>query len=338
MERITIIGLGPVGASIGRGLMASKLRDTEIVISSANRKVLTQVAKIGAADKTIAGLAPAVAGAQLVILDVSIGEIRELLEALGPILDDGAVVTDTSVTKIPVLRWAEEYIPDRANFVGGHPLPRRVPETLEEADHTIFDGVNYTITPSPSANEAAIRTVVGLVEALGAKPLFLDPSEHDSYAAAMHYLPIVISSAFVATTAGSNGWREMHKLAEAAFDDLSRLAANDPMESETVCLANPDALVHWIDQLIVELYAYRNHIKENQQGLLERFVESWELRARWEAGAVEGDDNARRYPLGGDTMASMFFGSKLAARLSTKPTDDESDAQFKYVRRDRPGA
>jgi prephenate dehydrogenase len=179
--------------------------------------------------------------------------------------------------------------------------------------------------------------VVGLVEALGAKPLFLDPSEHDSYAAAMHYLPIVMSSAFVTTTAGSDGWREMHKLAEAGFSDYSQLAANDPMESETVCLSNPDALVHWLDKLIIELYAYRNHIKSDGQELLERFVEAWELRWRWEAGAVEGDDNAPRLPSASDNVAQAFFGEALSSRLRGKATEEPSGGRFKYKRRGRLG-
>ena len=338
MERITIIGVGPMGASIGRGLMKRGLRDTEVVISSRSRKVLNDVAKLGAADKTIPGLRSAVAGAQLVILDVPIMDIRELLEAIAPILADGAVVTDTSISKIPVLRWADQYITDGASFVGGHPLPRWVPDTLEGADHTIFEGINYTVTPSQSADETAIRTVVGLVESLGAKPLFLDASEHDSYAAAMHYLPIVMSSAFVNATAGSPGWREMHKLAEAGFDDFSRLAANDPMDNEAVCLGNPDALVHWLDQLIVELYAYRNQIKENGQGLLERFVEAWELRARWQAGAVVEDDKVLRLPSSRESMATAFFGDKLASRLRTPATKDPTGDKLKYARRDRPEA
>ena len=207
---------------------------------------------------------------------------------------------------------------------------------MQDADHTIFDGVNYTVTPSKSADDAAIRTVVGLVESLGARPLFLDASEHDSYAAAMHYLPIVMSSAFVNATAGSDGWREMHKLAEAGFGDYSQLASNDPMDNEAVCLADPDTLVHWVDQLILELYAYRNQIKEDGQGLLERFVEAWELRARWEAGAVERDDNAVSLPSSGESMATAFFGSRLSSRLRKPKTEDPTAEKLKYRRRRRP--
>ena len=336
MERITIIGVGPIGASIGLGLMRRKLNNTEIVISSGDRKVMDTVSKIGAADSTDGNLRSAVSGAQLVVIDTQIGELHELLEAIGPILDSGAVVTDTSATKTPVLRWAKQYLRTGASYVGGRPLTKRIPHSVESADPTIFAGANYTVTPAKDADESSINTVIGLIEALGAHPLFLDPSEHDSYAAAMHYLPIVMASAFVTTTAGSDGWREMHQLADEGFDRYSHLAANDPMDNEAYCLANPEALVHWLDQIILELYSYRNDIAEGKSELLEKFVDAWEMRARWEADAVVTKGGAI-LPSARDSMATAFFGQKLADRLHSND-DDKKEQQLKYSRRSGPPA
>ena len=333
MERITIIGVGPLGASIGMGLKKRGLNNTEVVISSGDRRVMNAASKIGAADQTIGNLRSAVEGAQLVILDAPIGEMRELFEAIGPILEEGAVVTDTAATKTRVLEWADTYFRDNVDFVGGHPLPKRVPNSIESADPSIFMDARYTVTPGKTAEEASIRTVVGLIETLGSKPLFLDPSEHDSYAAAMRYLPLVMSSAFVNATAGSDGWREMHELADASFDSFSRLASNDPLDNEAVCMASPDALVHWVDQLIVQLYGFRNQIKEKDEQLLERFVNSWELRARWEADAVVPDDRAKM-PSASQSMASAFFGEKLAQRMQSMRGEDGEKKRFEYFRKD----
>ena len=297
-------------------LVGRNLSNTEVVITSPNRGVMSALSKMKAAHKTVNGLSAAVEGARLVILDAAVGEMREMMETIGPYIEPDTVVTDTVNIKGPVMRWAEEYLPKDASFIGGHPLLKSPPESIEDADPRVFDGARYTIVPSKSADEQAVRTVTGLVEALGAIPIFLDSSEHDSYAAAMHHLPIIMSSAYVMTTASSSGWREMHRLAESQFDTFGRHAANDPLDNEAVCLADPDALVHWIDQLILELYSFRNEISDENDAdaLLDRFVKAWELRSNWEADAVVPKEGTK-LPTAGESMMSAMFGDKLANRL-----------------------
>ena len=332
MERITIVGVGPVGVSIGQSLMKRNLKNTEVVITSGDRAVMSAVSKMDAAHKTIGGLRQAVETAQLVILDAPLGELHELMEVIGPSIEPGAVVTDTVSVKGPVMKWASEYLPSDASFVGGHPLLKEVPLSIEDADPAIFAGAKYTVTPGASSDEQSIRTVVGLIEALGARPVFLDPAEHDSYAAAMHHLPVVISSAFVNSTAGSEGWREMHMLAESQFEMFGRHATNDPLDNEAVCLADPESLVHWIDALILELYAFRNEIKDSNEELIERFVHAWELRAKWEADAVVPQDGVR-IPSAGESIASAMLGEKLAERLGAlRRKEEESENKYRSRR------
>lgn len=334
LERITIIGVGPVGASIGKSLMERNLKSTEVVISSADRSVLSAASKLGAAHKVESSLSNALSGAKLVVLDSPVGETRGLMDVIGPMVERDAVVTDTASVKRPVMRWADEFLPKDAAFVGGHPLLKSVPDALEDADAAVFRGAKYAVTPGEGADEQAIRTVVGLVEALGAHPVFLDPAEHDSYAAAMHHLPVVMSAAFVTATAGSDGWREMHQLAESQFNAFGKHAANHPEDNEAICLADPQTLTHWIDQLILELYNYRNEInaEDGDDALVERFTRAWELRARWEADDVVPKTN-NPIPSAGDSIMSMFLGERLASRL--KPKDDDDNRKFRLPGRRR---
>ena len=334
MERISIVGVGPIGVSIGMSLMGRKLNNTEVVISSGDRQVLSAVNKMNAADRTMSGLSSAVQGAQLIVLDAPVGELRELLESIGPIVESGAVVTDTSSVKGPVIRWADDNLARDANFVGGHPLLNSAPEMIEDANPAFFRGAKYTVTPSGRADEQSIRTVVGMVEALGSRPVFMDAAEHDSYAAAMHHLPVVMSNAFVTATAGSEGWREMHQLAESQFDIFGKHASNNPLDNEAVCLADPDALVHWVDQLILELYDYRNEIVERDEFLIERLTKAWELRAKWEANAVVPQEGTR-IPSAGESMMSAMLGDKLASRLRNLNRQEEENSSRGLGRRSR---
>ena len=336
MEKIAIIGVGPVGVSIGLALMDRRLRNTEIVIASGDRNLISNVSKIGAANRTITSMRDAVEEAHLVVLDSPISELRENMDTIGPYVAPGAVVTDTSNIKAPVMKWAEEFLPQDASFIGGYPLLKSSPETIQDSKAEIFSGAKYTITPMSDSDEQSIRTVVGLVEALGATPVFLDPAEHDSYAAAMHHLPVIMSSAFVTATAGSDGWREMHMLAESQFNTFGKHASNDPLDNEAVCLANPDSIVHWVDQLILELYNFRNEIKaadsEGGDALLDRFIKAWEYRAKWEVDAVVPRDGAE-LPSAGESMMSAMLGDKLAQRL--RSINKEEGDHTKYTRRNR---
>ena len=335
MDRITIVGMGPIGASIGLALKRARLPDLEIVGSSGNRKALSTAAKIGAVDSTSGNLRSAVEGADLVILDSHVTETKELLEAIGPILEDGCIVTDTAATKVQVLEWAEQHLPDRVSFVGGRPLPKELPAEVKDADPSIFEDTEYCIIPGRSADRGSVRTIVGLVEKLRAKPLFLDAHEHDSYAAAMTYLPIVMSSAFVTATAGSDGWKEMRRLAAAEFRDFSSLASNDPEDNRDSSMANPEALVHWLDQLITVLYGYRNQIKDKSDGLLDSFITAWEARAKWETGAEGDDDEGRsRIPTAGESMATFMVGGRLADRYREyTQRDKKKKSGWKYLRK-----
>ncbi len=333
MEKIAIVGVSPVGVSMGIALMNRRLNNTEIVIASGDRNTVSAVSKMGAANRTITSMRNAVEDAHLVILDSPISELRDTMDAIGPHVESGAVITDTTNIKIPVMKWAEELLPRDSDFVGGHPLLKELPDSIESSDADIFKGARYTITPMKTSDNQSIRTVVGLVEALQASPVFLDPAEHDSYAAAMHHLPVIMSSAFVTATAGSDGWREMHMLAESQFDTFGKHASNDPLDNEAVCVANPDSIVHWVDQLILELYNFRNDIKGDGDALLDRFIKAWELRARWEADAVVPNENAR-LPSAGESMMSAMLGEKLAQRLRGAG-DKEDKSRTTYLRRNR---
>ena len=330
MERITIIGTSVVGVSIGMALKNANLRNTEIVGSSGDRDALKIAAKAGAYDEDTSNLRNAVRGAQMIILDSAFTQTRELLEAIAPIVEDGCVVTDTCPAKVKSLEWAAELLPRSVDFVGGRPLIKKPSVNLEDASAELLQESQYCITPGQSASQESVRTVVGMVELIGAKPLFLDAHEHDSYAVAMEVLPTVLSSAFVTATAGSDSWREMHRLAAGTFSEYSRLASEDPLDNEASCYANPNALVHWLDRYITELYAYRNMINDSDDSLVNTFISAWENRAKWDAGAVvnTGENNL---PSAGESMANAFFGERLTQRYR-QATGSEKKQSWIYRR------
>ena len=332
MERITIIGTTPVGVSMGLALKSARLKNTEIVGTSGDKQALSTAAKMGAYDKTETMIRPAVEGAQLIVLDLPFSEMREMLEAIGPIVDDGCVITDTSTTKTRVMEWAEAMLPKGISFVGGRPLLKREHSMLEDATANLFQGIDYCVMPGLSADQQAVKTVIGFIELINAKPLFLDPHEHDSYASAMDLLSIVMSSAFTRTMVNSESWREMHKLAGETFAHYSQLASTDPLDNEAACLANSESLAHWIDQMIGALIEFRDQIKEHDDKLIDTFIKVWEYRARWEANAMD-DPDGPMLPSASESMATAFFGDRIVKRFQSRKGEDEKSSRWKYSRK-----
>ena len=326
MDRITILGLGPIGVSIGLALKRAGLKDTEILAHTA---AMSRASEMGAIDVASGNLRSAMKDAQLVIMDTPLAETRELLEAIGPILEEGCVVTDTGSVKVQVIEWAES---SGTSFVGGRPLPSRSVTNAEDADASLFDGTRYCLVSSESTNTEALRTVVGMVEILGAKPLFLDAHEYDSYAAAVVHMPLVLSSALVSSTTSSASWVEMFRLAKSEFEEVSKLADLDPRDNAAACRANPEALIHWLDQVIAELHVYRDEVERGGDELEEKFIDAWEERAKWEADAVVEEGRGASLPSSATSMGGVFLGKRIIDRTQ-RIWDLTKRPKWKYPKR-----
>jgi len=314
MDRITIITAGPLGLSIGLGLKRAQLQNTEVVGTSGYSGLLTKGAKMGAFDSTSRNLKSALSGAQLVVLDAPAGETRELMEAIGPILEPGCVITDTGTNKVEVMEWAKEYYSDDVNFVAGRPLPKEPMSEIEDAAADVFDGTNYCIVPSERAAPESVKTIAGMVEILGAKPLFIDPVEHDSYSSAAVLLPRILSSALVGSVSAGASWREIAKVAGAEFRAVSQFAREDPAHSAVAIKANAETVIHWINQAITQLIDYRDLLGQEDGELVEELTRAREERIKWEVDAVVPDDRPE-IPTMGQSFGGMFVGRRLSGKI-----------------------
>ena len=122
MKRITIIGLGLIGGSLGLALKESGV--DEVVGWDLARASVTRALKMGAIDKDGKTLAGSVEGAELVIIATPLLAMPDVMQEISPSLSPRCVVTDTGSTKTAVMEWAETYLPG-VDFIGGHPMGRQ---------------------------------------------------------------------------------------------------------------------------------------------------------------------------------------------------------------------
>ena len=122
MARITVIGTGLIGTSLGLALMQSQLKDLEVVGTDADHSARNGAKRRNAFHRVEDRLMNAVDGADIVVLAIPVMAMEDMMKLIGPELPAGCVVTDVGSTKKVVLEWAEQYLPETVQFVGGHPM------------------------------------------------------------------------------------------------------------------------------------------------------------------------------------------------------------------------
>lgn len=282
VTRIAIIGTGVIGTSLGLALKASSNTSLHVVGHDKDFERAKDARKRGAFDDIEWNLINTVEDADIVVLALPTAAIRPTLEAIHDEIRPGTLVTDTADVKQPVLAMARELLPAHSHFVGGNPLVRSEGLGVEAGRVDLFRKKRYALTPAASANEEAVDLMVRLVEAIGAKPLFLDPAEHDSLVAGVRHLPALLAVALLRATAESSAWREMATIAGPIYESMTQLPADDGEELREFFLSNRAALRHWIDSFEQILHDVGGVIESGDEERIDDLLSDIaEARLRW---------------------------------------------------------
>ncbi len=335
LNRAAIIGIDLISASIALGLQEHK-KPIEVVGYDADRAIADLAKARGIVHKVKRKPGSACEDAGLIIVAQPFADIQKSFAAIAPHLEDGATVTDTARLKAPVLRWADELLPERVSFVGGHIIPNPVIiglqplEGLEDASADLLREALYCFTPSPNASSAAIEVCTWLARALDANPFFIDVTEHDGLQAGIEGLPDLVTIALLRATVDTPGWQEMRKFAGRRFA-VATEAVEDISKRHPSLFLNRENILHRLDALIEELMYLRKVLRQaEEQALAEASVAAADGRSRWmeerqqgmwtERGAVD----TRDVPGAGEQLGRLVFGN-LASRFKGAPDESEEN-------------
>jgi prephenate dehydrogenase len=279
--RIAIIGLGLIGGSIGLALKKADWRKAEIIGYARRRETAALARKSGAVDRIELALPKAVKNADIIIIATPVLVMKDVFAQIATELTDGSIITDTASTKLQVMKWAQELLPSRTTFVGGHPMAGKEIQGIKAAEVNLFHNCIYCLTPLSQGKPAAMKTVKDMVKAMGAVPLVIDAEEHDRLVAGISHLPLILSAALVLATTKNPSWPKMSPLAASGYRDLTRLASGNPEVSAHICLSNQAAIVSWIDMFIEELQKLRKLVADGNEEIERALAMANEARQKW---------------------------------------------------------
>jgi prephenate dehydrogenase len=323
--QIAIIGLGQIGASAGMALKEANSPlwrvgfDKDIGVARAAQT-------LGAVDDITTHLPDALRDADIVLLALPLGEIHQMLTYLFPYVKESAVVMDTAPVKGSLTKAMKELREGRY-YVGLVPGVTAAAiadsETgLKGARPDLFRRTAMIIDAPSGTPQEVEQLAINFARLLGAKPLLADLRESDGLMAAAHILPQLAAAALLNATVDQPGWSDARKLAGRPFAGVTSGLAyyDDPASLKAAALANPQAVMHALDMLMISLQDLRDDIESgDEEAIGKRIQQAFDARERWlnERGAAdwlsEGGE-APDLPNVGDQLMQMFFGSRIADR------------------------
>ena len=253
MKRITILGPGLIGGSIALGLR--RAGGSHVTLWARRTEAVGEIIAAGCADVATADLAVAVKDADLVVLCVPVGAMRELAAKIAPAVSHECAITDVGSVKGPVLAELRPIFRDRGRFVGSHPMAGSEHTGLAAARADLFDGTTSLVTPEADTDATALATVCEFWKSIGCRVVELPAAEHDECVALVSHLPHLLAAALVNTVVAQN--EHAFRVVGPGFRDTTRVAGGPPAMWREILRENSAAVLPAIDALIAKLTEFR---------------------------------------------------------------------------------
>jgi len=247
-RRVAIAGIGLIGGSI-----ALAIRDrwpSAHIVGIDTPSVLTHARTSGALDGGLPSIA-ALDAADLVVLAAPVRQNARLLTQLPERVAHEALLTDVGGTKRDIVGAARR-LPPGARFIGGHPIGGAERGGFGFARRDLFENRPWILTPVPGTDAGALSALRSFVTALGARPVVMEPEEHDRVMAFVSHLPQLAASALMDTVGGAVA-RDGLAVAGRGLADTTRLASSPADVWRDICATNADAISGALDLLIDRL-------------------------------------------------------------------------------------
>jgi prephenate dehydrogenase len=320
---ISIIGLGVTGASLGLALQQEP-GNFEIVGHDKDMGASNEARRVGAVQRTTWNLHNACEGADMIILATPFSALRDLFNHIREDLRPETLVLAAVNVMQPAIALAAELLPRQTHIVVGHPILPGVGGSLApRAD--LFQDATFCLAPGIDAQPVAVQLASDLVARVGAKPLFVDPQEHDGLIAGVEQLPQVVAAALMQMNAAATGWREGRRLAGRTFTQATDVG-HSAEQLYGAWQSNRANLLLRVDQLLQALQSWRALLAHedstaDKPALLEALKAVVDERLTWEGQAMLKQWDETPAPDRAEARGmfqQMFFGGLAGRRSSGK--------------------
>jgi len=233
-KRVTIIGVGLIGGSIGLAVKKKRLAREVVGVfrrSSTMRKALTK----RAVDRATMNIREGVKGADIIIVASPVYSIPDLVGEAMRYASPGAVITDVGSTKSWVMKEIAGLKKPKTSvsFIGSHPMAGSEHAGVEFARAGLLEGSPCIVVKPEGKDNKAFGKISGFWKSLGARVSAMTPEEHDRAIALVSHLPHIVAFSLAASVPVG-----ILRYAAEGFKDTTRVASSDPKLWADIFLSN----------------------------------------------------------------------------------------------------
>lgn len=256
--KFLIVGLGLIGGSYAQAL--SDLGYEVGAVTRSQKSIDYAVEKGIISHGTTEVTREYVSQFDIVVFSLYPNVLLDWIDKYQEYLKLGALLTDVTGVKVPVVYKIQKALRPDLEFVGAHPMAGREVYGVENADKNIFRNANYIVTPTDKNTKEGIDACKSLGKILGFKTIAeLSPEKHDEMIGFLSQLTHCIAVSLMTC-------KESEHLVDYtgdSFRDLTRIAKiNEDMWCE-LFLLNKTELLSQMDLFIDKFKELKSSIEES---------------------------------------------------------------------------
>jgi prephenate dehydrogenase len=277
-NKITLVGVGLLGGSLGLALRKRKL--AKLVAGYVRRETsLKDCERAGVTDFATTDLLAAVSAADLIVLCTPLAQMKPLVRQMLPAIKRGAIVTDVGSVKASVVTDVETLIHRAgAHFVGSHPMAGGEKQGVLAARADLFDNAVCVVTPTRKTNATALRKVEALWRDVGARLLRTTPEAHDEFVSRSSHLPHLLAATLANLVLDPKLPKEQAVLCATGFRDTTRIASGSPEMWRDIALTNRKYLGRTLARFVADLGKFQAALKRGDARAIAKYFETAKLR------------------------------------------------------------
>ncbi len=261
-RKIAILGLGLMGASMGKALVE-------------NHEVHTYDPSGESLREMVPCLSPkaAVENADLVILACPVGAYESLIKDIALEIKPKALVMDLGSVKGLLAPIMKAHLPkDRLiQWVGGHPMCGSEKSGAKYGRKDLYSGATFFLTEGSGLDQKTHKELENLIQEIGSTPKWVDPHTHDSIVAKTSHLPHLSAALLMSALTANGEWpiETFKPYIAGGFKDMTRIAEGNEKVWKDILFYNQK-------HLLEALETFENQLSQVKQMLIDSDVDGLE--------------------------------------------------------------